>query len=242
MNIAVTASTRGSSRFLEHLRTLVGTGGAGRVGFRAQAAAPRRHVGLVAAFQDVDVAAMRRAVQAGADALEVAVSDASALRALIEALGKLEAPVGIAVAAEAGDDLARTATEGGIDWIRLALDASLSSLAWERPARFLALPYDIDLRVTGALNGPFADAVVVTAPDDEPWTFQIAQGLRLRTFSEVIKKPLLLQEQADAPRLSAAVYEALGVAAVIVPADGPAAADRIAGYLGRLHHAAPDKA
>ena len=84
------------------------------------------------------------------------------------------------------------------------LDAPVAVVAWERPARFLALPFDIDLRVTAALNGPLADAVVVTAPGDEPWTLHMAAGLRLRTLSEVIKKPLLLWVRADTILLPAA--------------------------------------
>ena len=119
MNIAVTASTRVSSRFLEHMRTLAGTGGSGRVGFRAQQDTPRRHVGLVATLREVDVAAMRRAAQAGADAVEVTVQDIQDVRALGGVVQDLAIPVGIAVAAaaRAGDDLARAAAEAGIDWI-----------------------------------------------------------------------------------------------------------------------------
>jgi hypothetical protein len=236
MNIASTAAARSTSRFVEHLRTLSGTGGRGRVGFHAHAEAPKRHVGLVASLdRGADLSLIRQLVQAGADAVEVTVRDRAAMTALRTAGSAVDVPLGIVSRIDVDDDLAGDAAEAGIDWIRLELEAPLMALGWERPSRFLTVPLDVDLRIAGALNAPFVEAVVITAPQNEMWSQQIVEGLRVRTLSEGVKKPFLVAVSDNDPVLSGEVCAALGIDAVLVSVDGPSGAEHVAAYVAQLH-------
>lgn len=240
MHIPTTGAQRPTSRFVEHLRTLLEGSGRGRVGFRAQAEAPKRHVGLVASLPQADLAFVRQVARQGVDAVEVPLADRAEVRSLAEIAGALDLPVGVAARDGIDDDLAASLGEAGFDWARLALDASWPALGWEHPSRFLTVPLDVDLRIVAALNAPFVEAVVLAAGEGG-WSRQIAEGLRLRTISEVVKKPLLLALPATAPALAAEVYTALGVDALILAVDGPAAADRLAAHAERLQAPAHER-
>lgn len=234
MNIAGSATTRTSSRLVEQLRSLAGAGGAGRVGFRAQADLPKRHVGVVASLRAPDDALMRRVAEAGADAIEVLVAGASSVRDLGQRARALSVPVGIVTQREVGEDMATIAAEAGIDWLRIDLTAPVASLGWERPARFISVPIDVDLRVTVALNAPFAEAIVAEPPRGSTWSYDVAEALRLRTLGEIVKKPILAALPAHAPMLSAGTCTALGIDAVLLSVEGAADTDLLTEYLSQL--------
>jgi hypothetical protein len=242
MNVASNSAPRPTSRFLDLLRARSAPGGQGRVGFRAHAEPTKRRIGLVAEFRKVDSQAMRAAVEAGADALEAPASDRQAVKLLADVQRELGVPVGMVTPSGVDADLAHAAAEAGIDWIRIDLGASIAAVGWERPARFLTIPADIDLRLTAALNGPFADAVVVVAGDTgEVSHLALGEALRLRAIGEIVKKPLILHAGVGLPPLPATVSEALGVDALLVPGTGAEAIQRIKEYATQLEHTS-DKA
>jgi hypothetical protein len=233
MNIPTTGAPRPTSRFVEHLHSIADGGGRGRVGFRAQAAAPKRTVGVVASLQQADPSLLRRLAQEDIDAVEVNVADRAGAHSLKEVVDAFEKPVGIATQVEVDDELAAALVESGIDWARLTLDAPWLALGWERPSRFLTVPIDVDLRISGALNAPFVEAVVLV-PSGDGWSQQLSEALRLRTISEIVKRPIVAAVPASAPALSAEVYGALGIDAVLIEVDGPAAIERLAAHAARL--------
>lgn len=234
MNIGTSPSARQGSRLLERLRSLASAPSGGRVGFRAHEASPKREIALVAVFPEPDVAAMRRAIEAGADAVELAVGDPSAVATLADAAKELGAPFGIALRGTVSADTAAEAANAGCDWVRIGLDATLATTAWEQPARFLTIGTDLDLRLAAALNAPFAEAIVLEDREPAGPDLDLAAALRLRMLGEIIKKPLFYRVEIGLALLPAAVFEHLGVNGLLVPGSDPSALAALSRSLSRV--------
>lgn len=229
MSIVASTTKASASRFLESLKSITGVVSAGRVGFRAQADVPKRHVGIVALIAKADAAAATAASAAGADAIEVRTATIREARALVTAAS---IPVGLVAPATADAAYAAEAVAAGVDWLHLDLEAPIATLSWEGPARFISVPADLDLRLVAAFNGPFAEAIVASPAADD--ALDLAAGLRLRLIGEVVRKPLLLTLTAGQPTVSSAEVEALGVNAVIVPVTAEDANSTIAALRASL--------
>ena len=234
MNIGTSPSARQSSRLLERLRSLASAPSGSRVGFRAHDASPKREIALVAVFEDPDVAAMRRAVEAGVDGVEVALGDASAIAALVDAAKDLGVPLGVSLRGAVSAESAAEAAEAGIDWVRIGLDASLATAAWEQPARFLTVGTDLDLRLAAALNAPFAEAIVLEDREPAGPDLDLAAALRLRMLGEIVKKPLFYRVEIGLASLPATVFEHLGVNGLLVPGSDPSALAALDQSLSRV--------
>jgi hypothetical protein len=160
------------------------------------------------------VAAVAAAVSAGADAVEIRTLEEKDRRGLRAAVEGITVPVGIEVSGDGGAIPAAEAAEAGIDWLRLPADASIAALEWEKPARMLTLPTDLDLRLVAALSALEIDAVLVDLPARSD--ISIADGLRLRAMAELAKKPLLLHADGRIPAAVLAASDHLGVDGIVV--------------------------
>ena len=221
MNIGTSLSARQGSRLLERLRSLASASSGGRVGFRPHEASPKRELALIAVFQEPDLAAMRLAIDAGVDAVELAVGDVAMIAGFSDAAKKLDAPLGIALHGNVSAEVAEAAEAAGVDWVRIGLDATLATTAWEQPARFLTIGTDLDLRLAAALNAPFADAIVLEDREPAGPGLDLAAALRLRMLGEIVKKPLFYRVDLALASLPASVFEHLGVNGLLVTGSDP---------------------
>src|SRR5579871_6593707 len=142
MDITSSSPARRPSRLLDLLRAAPG---AHRVGFLAHAGPPRPRALLIASIARAEEAFIVAAVEGGADAVEVRVEDVADLRRLLATRESVRAPLGIAVVGTPSAALVAAAREAGVDWIGIPFAASITTLDWEQPARFLSVPFDLDL-------------------------------------------------------------------------------------------------
>lgn len=227
------SAPRHTSRLLDLARHLASQTSTGRVGFRGGESTPARRAVLIAALPRPDTAAMAAAVAAGADALELHAAGEADLRDLGRALGGVTVPVGLDLAYAADAQSVTGAAEAGIDWVRLPLDLSITALGWERPARVLTLPEDLDLRLIATIGGLQVDAVALSLPGDAA-DLTIQAGLRVRAIADLAKKPLLLHVGARVPAAVIAACEHLGVDVVVADVEGASAAARLADLAAAL--------
>jgi len=189
---------------------------------------------LVASFSDVDLDVLAAAVDAGVDAVEIPFSKAIDARRLLQITEHLKVPVGLLLPAGADASMAATAAEARVDWVRLPLAARVSSLEWEKPARVLTVPFDLDLHLAQGLSGLPIDAVVVDQVADGQSELTCAEALRFRTLSELVKKPLILHVGPALPPAAAAAGEHLGADGLLVDVDGLRSIDTLRSYLQGL--------
>lgn len=236
MNVASSHISRANSRLIERLRSLAGQTGAGRVGFRSTAAPSKRRMGVIAQTGQADVERLRAVVAAGADAVEVQLTAGAAPSTLERLSRELGVPVGVVAPGPAGEDFARAALDAGLDWVRVTLDTPIEALAWERPARFLTVPTDIDLRLAAGLATPLAEAVIFVGEEDLSGLL-IGDALRIRLLAEIAKKPALLQVPGSGTPVAVSILASCGVDAVLIPIAGSAGATQIASYVEAFEQA-----
>jgi thiazole synthase ThiGH ThiG subunit len=110
----------------------------------------------------------------------------------------------------------------------------VSTLAWEKPARFLTVPFDLDLVLAQGVGGLPIDAVLVEIPESVDQEFSLAEALRLRALAERARKPLLLHAGPALPASAAASSEHLGADGLLVDVAGPRSMDTLRAYLRSL--------
>ncbi|MGH2346190.1 MAG: hypothetical protein ACRDG4_13270, partial [Chloroflexota bacterium] len=153
MNVISSGRPKRPSKLLDALRSRAQGGGSGHLGFGATHTEVKRRLILVASLSAFDKGALRAIAGAGADGIEVTIRGTQDLAALGALLPDMAIPVGIVLdAAESGEDLGSIIEAAGVDWIRLSLQSSALALAWEKTARFVTIPEDLELRRVPALN------------------------------------------------------------------------------------------
>jgi hypothetical protein len=229
------SSPRRSSRLLDLARHLSSQAGGSRVGFLSREATPARRALLIASLPRLDVAAVTAAVSAGADAVEIRTLEEKDRRGLRAALAGIAVPVGIEVSGDGGMIKAAEAAEAGIDWLRMQADVSIGALDWEKAARMLTLPNDLDLRLVAALSALEIDAVLVDLPARSD--ISLADGLRLRAIAELAKKPLFLHGDWRIPATVLAASDHLGVDGIVVDIEDASRAGGLATLAAALKRA-----
>jgi hypothetical protein len=189
---------------------------------------------LVASFPEIDLDAVTAAAQAGVDAIEVRFAGASDVRRLLQTTDRLNIPVGVSLSEDTDSSIAASAVEARADWIRLPFAAPISTMLWEKPARLLTVPFEIDLDLAEGLGGLALDAVVVDHAVDVQSELTYTDALRVRALSELMKKPLLLHAGPAIPPGAAATCEYLGADGLLVDVDGPRSVDALGAYLRAL--------
>ncbi|HVA88289.1 MAG TPA: hypothetical protein VNL71_00460 [Chloroflexota bacterium] len=238
MNVSHSSAPKRPSKLLEALRDRSHTGGAGRLGFGAHSAGPKRRLVLVASIAVADLARLAAVAEAGADGIEVQVRSARELRAVTEATAGLGIPLGIALGGDIVADLDPTEVATGIDWIRLSLAAGMAPLNWEKPARFMTIPPDLDVRRAPALNLLEIDAVVIEAHGSNQGSLTIGDLLPLAMLGEILKKPLLMHGAIGFGPALAGVAEQCGANGLLVPVEASTAAATIGEYARALEQQA----
>ncbi len=238
MNLPSSSTSRRPSRLLDLIHDRARTGGTGRLGFGVRAAAPKRHLALIAGFDKVDTRGFTAAKEAGADAIEVRISSTRDLRSLAGTQEALGVPLGIVLDDIASQELATVATEVAIDWIRLPLQASVTALTWEKPARLLTLPADLEPRLAPGVNPLEIDAVVLEGGGRTPGSLSIGESLRLALLCELIKKPVIVHTNSGITPESVAVLEQFGANALLAPVEPATLAQQVAEYIVELEHMA----
>src|SRR6185437_4290480 len=227
------------SKLLDALRDRAHTGGSGRLGFGSHGVTQKRRLTVIASLAAADLAGTAALVQAGADGIEVRVSSARDLRAVREAASGLGIPVGVALGVDVAGDLDPAEVSSGVDWIRLPLASEAVALTWEKPARFITVPPDLEVRRAPALNLLEIDAVVIEAQGRLQDGLTVGDLLPLAMLGEVIKKPLLLHGGIGLGIDLVGVAEQCGANGLLVPVEAATAAATIADYVHALErHAA----
>jgi len=128
------------SRLVELMRGFSARHGGVGVGFRPQGSGQSRTVALIGSVPAGDVDALKAAVEAGADAIEIRITGDRDLPGLADVARKVRVPVGITLPARATGDAAVAAAEAKVDWIRLPIDAHISTMEWISRHEFSRCP------------------------------------------------------------------------------------------------------
>jgi hypothetical protein len=237
---ALTIQSQGQrpSKLVELMRNLAGSRGGTGVGFRPQTGPRTRVTALVASFAAGDTAGVMAAKGAGVDALEIRVAGEKDLVGLADLITRVAMPVGVAMPASADAEAASAAAEAGADWVRLPLDANISTMEWEKPGRLLTVPFELDLDLAHGLNGLNVEAILIDQAVEMQVEFSYRDALRLGALRELIKKPLLLHAGPGLPPSAAAASEYLGADALLVYIDGTRSTDMLSAYIAALEHRA----
>lgn len=231
---STTGQSRRPSRLVEIMRSLAGSHGVPGFGFKQPFSATRRVTALVASFPEVDPEGMAAAADAGADAVEARIAGANDLRRAVQLAERLKVPFGVALPADAGTSFAASAAEVQADWIRLPLDSRISTLEWEKPAHVLTVPFDLDLHLSRGLSGLAVDVVLIDAIEPSRSELTYSGALRIRTMSELMRKPLLLRGGPGVPPAAAGACEHLGVDGLLVDMEDLRSIDLLRDYLRAL--------
>jgi hypothetical protein len=236
MTTQIGPAPRRPSRLIDLIRSYGGPGNS-RLGFAARITAPQRKLAVVATLERADPLLVERAVQAGADAVEIVVATERELLEIASAVRNLSVPAGVLAAYGAAGLVANLAPDQGFDWVRLPIDAPLSVLSREKPARILSVPVTLDLRVASAVTSLPVDAVVLEASDSVSAELTLGDVLRLRAVRDVIQKPVLVNSALGLPPAALTAVDALGVNGLMVPV-GSATVEMIRAYIASLEAAA----
>jgi hypothetical protein len=231
---SVTGSGRRQSRLVEIMRSFSESHGGSGFGFKPTTGTSKRVTALVASFPVADLDVIMAAAEAGVDAIEVRASGSKDLQLMLKASERLKIPYGVVLPADADERVAASAVEAGVDWVRLPITGHISTMEWDKPARVLTVPFGLDLLVAHGLNGLAVDAVLIDQAEGERPEFTYADALRLRSLSQVLKKPLLLHAGPGVPPGAAAACEYLGADALLVYLDGLRSIDTLNEYLRAL--------
>lgn len=222
------------SRLVEIMRSYARSHGGAGFGFRQPPTVARRVAALVAAFSQIDQDSIAAAVQAGADGVEIRWANGSDARKLSLLAGRLSVPWGVCLPLDADASTAAIAQEAGADWVRLPLGGVISSMQWEKPARVLTVPFELDLHLAQGVNGLAVDAVLVEPAAGALSEYTYVDAVRVRALSEIMKKPLMMHAGPGLPPGAAAACEHLGVDGLLVDVDGSGSIDTLGAYLHSL--------
>ena len=203
--------------------------GAGRVTGRPTAGFGARQEGrqrliLVAALDGPDTAAAKKAVEAGADVLELPLTDAKSADRLKDLAKAVEAPVGVALTGALAPDFDFAKLEAaGADYVKVeAGDAPATVFLLETAAVVLEVKESFSDTMLKMLNFLPAKAVQVDAPEDLQG-LTIKRLMEARVDRELIGKPLLLRVGATIKPEAAQLLALISPNGLVVPAANVAA-------------------
>jgi hypothetical protein len=236
--LTVQSAGRHPSKLAEVMKSFSGSRSGTGVGFRPQGGKRKRVTMVVASIAGTNIDGMMASKTAGADAIELRGFVERDTKRLSETVKQVEIPVGIVLPANTDASLAASAADMGADWVRLPLDANISSLDWERPGRVLTIPFGLDLDLAVGLNGLNIEAVLIDHAVGVREEFSIRDALRLRALRDAIKKPVLLHAGPGLPPGAAGACEDVGAEALLIYLDGAASAETLTAYISALEHRA----
>lgn len=237
MTTQIGPAPRRPSRLVDVIRAFAGHSGGSRLGFAVRQETSRRKIVVVASLDRVDAALIASVAQAGVDALEVAVATERELLDLAEAMREVTLPIGVVAAYGAAQLVYGYAQEKGFDWVRLPIDAPISVLAQEKPARLVSVPVSLDVRIAGAVSGLPVDAVVLEASDSSAMEITLGDALRLRALRDAMQKLVLLDVAVGVPPEAVGALDALGINGLVVRTTG-SGVDLIRAYIANLETSA----
>jgi hypothetical protein len=194
-------------------------------GFGSRQEAPRKRLVLVAALDGIDSAAAKKAIGAGADAIEVSAPQGSKavdqLKSLVEGV---QAPVGAALAgAVAADFDFQGLAQTGIDYLKVeAGDVPATVFLTEGAAVVLEVKESFSDTMLKMLNFLPAKVVQVDSPEDIQG-FTIKRLMEARVDRELIGKPLLMKVGASIKPRAAQLLALIAPNGLVVPASEVAA-------------------
>lgn len=205
------------------------------VGFRPHGDVRKRSMIVIGSIASSDADALAASVGAGTDALELRVATAHDVKGLGELVQRAGVPVGADVTG-ADDEavLASLAIEQGVDWIRLTLAAPISALNWDRPARIVTVPFDLDLLAARGFGGLNVDAIVVNQEASARTEYTLQDAMRLRALSDIVRVPLALLAGNGIKANDVAACEQAGVNALVVPVDSVRDVPRLSALIAAL--------
>src|SRR5579862_644851 len=194
-------------------------------GFGSRQEAARKRLILVAALDSPDSAAAKKAIEAGADAVQVTAEHGSkALDQLKALLSGLEAPVGAVLtgAVPADFDFKKLA-ETGVDFVTVeAGDVPATVFLVDGPAVVLEVKESFADTMLKMLNFLPAKVVQVDSPEDIQG-FTIKRLMEARVDRELIGKPLLMKVGASIKPEAAQLLALMAPNGLVVPAAEVAA-------------------
>jgi hypothetical protein len=222
---------RKQCRLVEIMRSIAWAPGGTGFGFRPNAGGRHRQAAIVAtcAFDDAEVLAA--AIDAGVDAVELRLRGAKDLSHLDAVLSGRDVPFGVVFPGPVDAEVASQAASLGVDWIRVSLDARISTLEWRRPARLLTLPFELSLDLAPGVNGLDVDAVVVEQGPGTAAEFNYADALRWRALGEAVKKPMVMHAGPGLPPESASACAKLGADALLLDLESARSIEQLKVYL-----------
>jgi len=213
------------SQLIKLLRNAGRGGGRPTAGFGARQDDSRKRLILVAALAGVDPEAAKKAIEAGADAVEVtAEHGAKALDQLKALVAAVDVPVGASFPGAVAPDFDFSALDGsGIDYVKVeAGDVPARVFLLENAAVVLEVKESFSDTMLKMLNFLPAKAVQVDSPEDVQG-FTVKRLMEARVDRELVGKPLLIKV-GDAIKPEAAQMLALIAAnGLVVPAADIAA-------------------
>jgi len=213
------------SQLVKLLRNVGRASGRPTAGFGARQDSSRKRLLLVAALPSADVAGAKKALEAGADALEIAAEHGpKALDALKALCAAVEAPVGVAFSGglDAGFDFSGLDVVG-LDYVKVeAGDVPATVLLLEQAAVVLEIKETFSDTMLKMLNFLPAKAVQVDAPEDVQG-FTIKRLMEARVGRELVGKPMLLKVGATVKAEAAQLLNLIGANGLVVPAADVAA-------------------
>ncbi len=213
------------SQLVKLLRSAGRVTGRPTAGFGARQEESRRRLVLIAALDSADVSAAKKAVEAGADVVEVtAEHGAKALDSLKELLASIEAPVGAVLPGTVPSNFDfKALDESGVDYVKVeAGDVPATVFLVEKAAVVLEVRESFSDTMLKMLNFLPAKAVQVDSPEDVQG-FTVKRLMEARVDRELVGKPILMKVSAAIKPEHAQLLALIAPNGLVVPAAEVAA-------------------
>ena len=208
------------SQLVKLLRNVGRVTGRPAAGFGSRSEATRKRLVLVAALPGMDAAAAMKAVEAGADVVEVAAEHGSLALDQLKALAtEVEAPVGVSFAGTVPPDFDFTRLDDlGIDYVKVeAGDVPATVFLLENAAVVLEVKETFTDTMLKMLNFLPARAVQVDSPEDVQG-FTVKRLMEARVDRELVGKPLLMKVSTAIKPEAAQLLALIAANGLVVPA------------------------
>jgi hypothetical protein len=209
-------------------------GGTGHLGFGAVTAPTKRRPALFASLSIIDTSTMKALAKAGADGIEVLIRSDADLKEVRAALPESTVPLGLVLDPASGWLPSSAAELPDIDWIRLWLGTNAAILAWDKPARFMTIPEDLELRKAPAFNMLEIDAVVLDGVWSRTGGLIIEDALRIASLGDIFKKPVFLNVGTGLPAELVSVATDCGVNGLLYQVEADSAVEAVTAFIKSL--------
>jgi len=213
------------SQLVRLLRNAGRVSGRPTAGFGARQEESRKRMILVAALDGADSTAAKKAIEAGADAVEIAAEHGSkALDQLKNLIAAVDAPVGVVLSGTVPADFDFHALdELGVDYVKVeAGDVPATVFLLEKAAVVLEVRESFSDTMLKMLNFLPAKAVQVDSPEDVQG-FTVKRLMEARVDRELVGKPLLMKVSTAIKPENAQLLALIAPNGLVVPAAEVAA-------------------